>query len=136
MTFEEAIIQRVLTSPIALMLGAWDGTRAVHPVDRPQGAPLPAIVFNLIDAGLDYTHSGRDDLQITPIQADIFADRYAVARGIADVLGRLLEAPAEIGGIRFTHGFIDLERDVPVIDVSGTPAVFGRTQRFSIYHKE
>lgn len=136
MTFEEALILRVVGSPIAAMLGAWSGTRAVHWGDRPEGAPLPAIVFTMIDPGTEYSHGGRDALRITQIQADSLAKDYATARAIEDALGQLLEGPAVAGGRTFSHGFVEMARDVPVIDVRGSQSVFGRTQRLSIYHKE
>lgn len=136
MSFETDLRTRVLQSPIATRLGNWEGTRAIHWGDRPGGVPLPAIVFNLIDAGIDYTHGGRDDLRITPIQADALAPDYLTAKAIADQLGELLEGAATIGGREFTHGFIELERDVPVVDVRGAQSVYGRTLRLSIYHKE
>lgn len=136
MTLEEALVQRVTGSPIATILGAWSGTRAVHWGDRPEGAPLPAIVFTMIDAGTDYNHGGRDDLTISQIQADSLAQDYATARAISDALGRMLEGAASLEGRTFSHGFVELERDIPVIDVEGARSVFGRTQRLSIYHKE
>lgn len=136
MSFEEALIIRVADAPIGAMLGRWQGTRAVHWGDRPEGAPLPAIVFTMIDLGIAYTHGGRDPLRIGQIQADSMAQDYATAKMIAEGLGRLLEEAADIGGVAFDCGFIDLERDIPVIGVRGAPSVYGRTQRFSIYHKE
>lgn len=136
MIFEEALRLRVTGSPIAEMLGAWEGTRTVHWGDRPEGAPLPAIVFTMIDPGITYTHGGRDRMRIAQIQSDSLAQDYATARNIADQLGMLLESAADVDNITFTHGFIDLERDIPTIGVSGAEPVHGRTQRFSIYHKE
>lgn len=136
MTFEEALVQRAVAAPIGAMLASWKGTRAVHWGDRPDGAGLAAIVFTMIDAGLDYTHGGRDSLRIAQVQADSMAESYAVARAIADGLGKLIEGAATIGGIRFSHGFIDLERDIPVVGVTGARAVYGRTQRLSIYFRE
>lgn len=136
MTFEEALVSRVVGSPIGAMLARWEQTRAVHWVERPEGAGLAAIVFTMIDPGVDYHHGGRDALRITQIQADSMAQDYGAARAIADALGRLLEAPADVGGVEFRHGFIDFERDTPAIGVRGARSVFGRTQRFSIHHKE
>ncbi|MEO7466923.1 MAG: hypothetical protein ABIV36_07920, partial [Sphingobium limneticum] len=136
MTFEEALVRRVVGSPIGAMLGAWAGTRAVHWGDRPEGAPLAAIVFTMIDPGVDYSHGGRDKLRIAQVQADSMAADYSTARAIADALGQLLEGADETTAIHFTHGFIDLEREIPMTDVRGSQSVFGRTQRLSIYHKE
>ncbi|BBF70191.1 hypothetical protein [Sphingomonas bisphenolicum] len=136
MSFEEALLARVVGSPIGAMLGHWQGTRTAHWGDRPEGAPLPAIVFTMIDPGVDYTHGGRDPLRIAQIQADSLAQDYATAKAIADRLGRLLESAGDVAGITFTHGFIEFERDIPVVGVRGAPSVYGRTQRFSIHHKE
>ena len=90
----------------------------------------------MIDPGIDYSHGGRDTLRIAQIQADSMAGDYGTAREIAGALGQLLEGADETTTIRFSHGFIDLERDMPVVDVRGSRSVFGRTQRLSIYHKE
>lgn len=136
MTFEEALVTRTEGSPFAAQLAPYEGGRAVHWRDRPEGAGLPAIVFTMIDPGVDYTHGGRDALRISQIQADAMAESYGAARAIADELGQLLESAAAIGGIQFSHGFIDIERDMPVVDVGGAPTIFGRTLRLSIYHKE
>lgn len=136
MTFEEDLRDRVVTSAVGEQLGRWEGERATHWGDRPPGAPAPAIVFTMIDAGLDYTHGGRDALRITQIQADVLAESYGQARAIADDLGQLLEGSAEVNGRFFSHGFIDHEQDVPVADVRGARAIYGRTLRLSIYHKE
>lgn len=136
MTFEEALLTRTEAAPFAAQLAPYEGGRAIHWGDRPEGAGLPAIVFTMIDFGGDYTHGGRDALRISQIQADVMAESYAAARAIADDLGLLLEGAASVGGISFSHGFIDIERDIPAIDVGGAPTIFGRTQRLSIYHKE
>ncbi|MFB0875459.1 MULTISPECIES: hypothetical protein [unclassified Sphingobium] len=136
MTFEEDLLQRVSQSPIAASLARWNGAPTIHWGDRPEGAGLTAIVFTMIDEGLDYTHGGRDKLRIAQVQADTMAANYGDARAVADALGLLLEGTAEVNGRTFTHGFIDLERDIPVVGVAGARSVYGRTQRFSIYHKE
>lgn len=136
MSFEEALLQRVVAAPIGAMLGRWRDARAAHWGDRPDGAPLPAIVFTMIDPGVNYTHGGRDDLRIAQVQADSLAQDYGTARAIADALGQLIEGAAVVAGVTFTHGFIDLERDIPVVDVRGASQIYGRTQRFSIHHKE
>ena len=136
MTFEEALRQRVVAAPIGAMLGSWQDTRAVHWGDRPDGAPLPAIIFTIVDAGVDYTHGGRDDLRIMQVQADSLAQEYGTARAIADAIGQLIEGAAVVAGVTFTHGFIDLERDIPVVGVRGASSVYGRTLRLSIYCKE
>lgn len=136
MSFEVALLQRILASPIGAMLGRWQETRAAHWGDRPDGAPLPAIVFRMIDPGVNYMHGGRDDLRIAHVQADCLAQDYGTARAIADALGQLIEGAAVVAGFTFTHGFIDLERDIPVVGVRGASSVYGRTQRLSIYCKE
>ncbi|MBG6116790.1 hypothetical protein IWY39_000594 [Sphingobium sp. JAI105] len=136
MTFEEALRQRVVAAPIGGMLGRWQNTRAAHWGDRPDGAPLPAIVFTMIDPGINYSHGGRDDLRIVQVQADSLAPDYGTARAIAYDLGQLLEGAAVVAGITFTHGFINLERDIPVVGVRGASSVYGRTLRLSIYCKE
>ncbi|MBJ7440568.1 MAG: hypothetical protein JHD35_16280 [Sphingopyxis sp.] len=136
MTFEEALIQRVVAAPIGAMLCRWQETRAAHWGDRPDGAPLPAIVFTMIDPGVNYSHGGRDALRIAQVQADSLAQDYGTARAIADALGQLLEGATVVAGITFTHSFINLERDIPVVGVRGASSVYGRTQRLSIYCKE
>jgi hypothetical protein len=136
MTFEEALLTRAEAAPLAAELAPYAEGSAIHWGDRPEGAGLPAIVFTMVDPGTDYTHGGRDALRISSIQADVMAESYAAARAIADELGQLLEGAASVGGIQFSHGFIDIERDIPAIDVGGAPAIFGRTLRLSIYHKE
>jgi hypothetical protein len=136
MTFEEALTARVLRSPLALRLAPWEGTRAVHWGDRPDGAGLAAIVFNIVVGGTGYSHAGRDDLRIALVQADALARDYSSARAIGDELGQMLEQPSFIEGLHFTHGFIDREADIPVVGVRGSQSVYGRSLRLSIYCKE
>lgn len=136
MTFEETVTQRVLRAPIALRLARWLATRAVHWGERPEGAGLPAIVFTMIDPGIDHVHGGRDALRIPSLQADVLAEDYGTAREIADAIGLLLEGPAVIDGITFTHGFVEREADIPVAGVKGARSVFGRSLRLSLYFKE
>lgn len=136
MTVEEAITARVLASPIAPSLAAWNSTRAVHWGCRPEGAGLAAIIFTMIDVGTAYVHGGRDALSVPLIQADVLAESYGKARTLADMLGRLLEEPAESGAIRFSHGFIERDADIPVADVRGAQFIHGRSLRLSLYCKE
>lgn len=136
MTFEEALTQRILGAPVASRLARWLTTRAVHWGERPEGAGLPAIVFTMIDPGIDHVHGGRDALRIPSLQADVLAEDYGTAREIADAIGVLLEGPAVIEGIAFTHGFVEREADIPVVGVKGARSVFGRSLTFSLYCKE
>lgn len=135
-SFEGAINKRVATSPIGARLGQYKRGPAVFWGDRPEGSPLAAIVFTLIDGAPDYTHAGRDELVISQIQADTLADTYAAAKSISDMLGELLEGAAVVDGRTFTHGFLELAQDIPVVGVKGARSVYGRTLRLSIYHKE
>lgn len=136
MTFEGALRLRVAASPIGAKLGQFQREPAIFWGDRPDGSPLDAIVFTMIDDGIDYTHAGRDELVISPIQADVFGKSYSAARSIADDLGRLLESGAVVAGREFTHGFVELAQDMPVVGIKGSQSVYGRTMRLSIYHKE
>jgi hypothetical protein len=91
---EETVIAWLLAAPA---LAALIGER-LTPGVRTQGAPLPALVFNLISDLPDYSNDGPTGLTQARIQLDAYGATYAEAKAVARA------ANARVSGWRGTVG--------------------------------
>lgn len=89
---EEAVIAWLLSDPV---LAALIGDR-LTPGVRTQGAPLPALVFNLVSDLPDYSNDGETGLGQARIQLDAYGETYAQAKAVQRA------SRARISGARFT----------------------------------
>ena len=106
---------------VAALVGA-----RIYPVEIPQGADMPALVYTRISGPRDHAFSGPTGLAMARVQVDAYADpaasasAYASAKGLIRAVRQAVDgyrgasAGTEIGGI-----FSDDERDFREEGVSG-----------------
>lgn len=130
----------------AYLLGATALTTLIGPRltwgVRQQGAALPALVLNKIDALPDYQMQGPSGLVSARVQADCWASTYAAARGTARaVVGRLSglsqsisdgNSPETVTVLR--GGFLVGDRDGYETEAGGA-SLYRVSLDFIIWHK-
>jgi hypothetical protein len=106
---EEAIIQRLLaTSAVATIVGT-----GVYPGAKPQGAPLPAIVFNKISGAPLYDDKGEAGIEESRLQIDCWATSYTAAKGLARAVRDSLSAFFGTSeGVESLYCTLETERDL------------------------
>jgi hypothetical protein len=129
---EEAIIGKLLSTPTVAGLAA---TR-VYPGSRPQGSPLPAVVFNRIDGAPLYVDEGEAGIAQSRIQIDCWADSYAGAKILARAVNAALSAFAgQVQGTQFLSIFIDAERDLREGGSGAADYPFRTSIDFIVWHR-
>ncbi len=85
MDIEDALRLRLIEAgPVAAMLAAYETTKAVFWVLRPQGSSLPAIVLTTVSAPMDEHMQGLQSLQFMRLQVDTYALSVIVAQQLRD----------------------------------------------------
>lgn len=83
----------------------------------PQKAALPYIRMQTISDPRPQNLGGYDAARASRVRVEVFADTYAVARGLAETIIAAVADPATAGGVRFgrtkAEGPRDLGEDVP-----------------------
>jgi hypothetical protein len=129
---EEALIAKLLATPGVAGLA---GTR-VYPGSRPQGSPLPALVFSLIDGMPLYADDGEVGLAQSRVQIDCWADSYADAKTLArSVKAALSGFVGMSGGVDFPTIFIDAERDLREGGSNAAEYLFRTSIDFIVWHR-
>jgi hypothetical protein len=109
---QQAIITRLLADTA---VSARVGTR-IYPLQRDQGAALPALVVTKISGADDYTMAGPSGLREARVQVDCYSDQtlgaaahWALANAVRVAMGGL---SATVGATRLQGVFLDSERDL------------------------
>lgn len=129
---EEALVARLLASA---SLAAIFGTRIFWD-DLPQSTTYPALRLTNITPGRDYTHDGHDGLSDPLVQFDSFGRSKGEATRGARALIATLEQTATQGSIKFGMSFLDGERTLPTVSLSGGQRIFGLSLDFRIFYEE
>lgn len=110
MDWQQAHRARLLAD---MSLGALVSTR-IDWDERPQASDLPAVTMRLIGDGREQHLKGFQPLQPARVQYDVWADNYASAAAVKEVLISAA-VPSHTGnGHTFTRGMVDLPpRDLP-----------------------
>jgi hypothetical protein len=108
MSCEEAIIQRLLgAAGVSTLVSA-----RIYPGIRPQGSPLPSIVFNVISGVPSYSDDGEDGIEDDRIQVDCWGETYASAKLVARaVISALSAFRGVVDGVNFRYISVDGHRD-------------------------
>lgn len=104
--WQAALVTRLQTA-LAVQVGA-----RVSWFDRQRGDALPAITLTLVSPGRDYHHGGADGLDGPRVQLDCWAGSASGALALRNAALAEMEAPATVGGVRFTAGQLELEQAV------------------------
>lgn len=108
MSWEAAAAGRLLDAPaVATIVGQRvDWTR------RPQGAPLPAIVLELISDPRPQTHDGADSIRWSRVRAKCLAETRAGAISLREAVIAALVPAGAFGGVWFDNSYVDQVRDL------------------------
>jgi len=108
MSWEVAAAGRLLgASAVAILVGQRvDWTR------RPQGAPLPAVVLELITDPRPQTHDGADSIRWSRVRAKCLAETRAGAIALREAVIAALVPAGEFGGVWFDNSYVDQVRDL------------------------
>lgn len=108
MSWETATTGRLLGAPA---VAALVGTRVDWTV-RQQGAPLPAIVLELITDPRPQTHDGPDSIRWSRVRAKCLAETRAGAVALREATIPALVPAGEFGGVWFDNSYVDQVRDL------------------------
>jgi hypothetical protein len=105
MTAEEALVARLKSTPGVTALV---GTR-IFPMEAPQGAVTPWIVYQRVSTNTFSVLRGRSSLDDPRLQYTVWADTYSSARAVATQV-RLSLDDYQVDGV---HARFRDQRDVP-----------------------
>lgn len=108
MSWETATTGRLLDAPTVAGLVE---TRVDWTV-RQQGAPLPAIVLELITDPRPQTHDGADSIRWSRVRAKCLAETRAGAVALREEVIATLVPAGEFGGVWFDNSYVDQVRDL------------------------
>ena len=105
---EEALIAILLANAgVAALVGA-----RVYPGVRPQGASLPAVIFNRISGQPGYTMDGPDGSSESRVQVDAYAGSYGATKALARAARLALSGLSGVHhGVTFQGVFMEGARD-------------------------
>lgn len=87
------------------------GVRA-YPAVRPQGSPLPALVYQLVSSPGAYHMGGVSGLRSARVQVDVYGASYAEGQAVADAVELALSGASGLTGATDFRGvFLDARRD-------------------------
>ena len=129
---EEALVSKVLANAT---VAATVGTRA-YPLVVPEGATLPAIVYQRISGVREHTHDQVGDLARPRFQFGSMALSYAAAKGLANAIRAALDNFAGTHlGVRIDA--IQVQNEIDVYNESTDEAsTFITWLDFIVWHHE
>lgn len=117
MNWEQALRQRLLDDPgVAALVGSDGGIKSIDWTVRRQGAPLPAIVLQLISDPRPQTHDGFDSIRPSRVQMDVIGDDRGAVVALRDAGIAALVLAGTFEGIRFDRAKVDSVRDLGRLD--------------------
>lgn len=103
MSFEGALRDRLKNAaPVAAIVG----TRIDWTV-RPEGAPLPAIVLQIVSDARSQHMGGFDAYRATRVQVDCYANTRAAVVTLREAVIAALAPGADQGGVSFLRSFVN-----------------------------
>lgn len=118
-------------SGIILRTGTHNSRPVVDWGQRPDEAPLPALVLTRISTDRLYTHGGAATLTAARVQCDCYGTTYqAVA-----LLERALLAKMESGGTGW-EAFLLSHRDFDPVIAQGGERIFRKMSDFNVWYKD
>ena len=121
-----------------LAAAATDAGNRIYPVEAPQKATLPYIVWQRISASRDFTHSGPDGLAEPRFQFTCLAATPKAAKTLADQVRIALNgATSGFGSETVYYCLLDSDSDEPFTIIPGSEnGFFGISLDFEIAHVE
>lgn len=122
----------------------WDTTVSglvssrIYPQIAPQGASLPYIVYNWIDAPRGHNFDGMTDLVPARVQFSIWTETYAELRPLVDAVSGAMDSLQEtVGTVEIASALMIDENDLLNL-VPGTDQLrrYGRALDFRITYRE
>lgn len=108
MSWEVAVTGRLLDAPAVAGLVK----KRVDWTVREQGAPLPAIVLELISDPRPQTHDGPDSIRWSRVRAKCLAATRAGAIALRNEVIPALVPAGAFGGVWFDNSYVDQVRDL------------------------
>jgi len=121
----------IAAAPVAALVGD-----RVHPIVRPQGGALPAVVYQVIGSRPLYHMQGADGLMRSRVQVDAWAQTYLGAVALAEAIAAAASGFRGVSGATdFAGVFLDASRDT--FDPAGTDgaAAYRRSVDFIVHHR-
>lgn len=98
----------------------------VHPVSRPQGGALPAIVYQLITTGRRHTTDGPVYLTVASFQVTAWDSTYLGAAQVAEYVRQALD------GYDGTVGTVTIQA-VAIVDEGDVPSLIADNEELNLY---
>lgn len=129
---EEALIARLLGSAAVIALIS----NRVFPGAVPQGAPMPAIVLNVLTGAPLYADDGECGLAETRVQIDSWADSYAAAKKLGRAVHQALSAfDGTVNGVEFQSVTLEDERDLRESGANAAEYRYRNSRDFIVWHR-
>jgi hypothetical protein len=107
----ETALRDILLSDAAI---AGRVSTRIHPIARPQGGALPAIVYQRLTTEREHSTDGATLLASTTLQVSAWADRYTEAFVLADYVRQALDGySATVGTVTIQVIHVEDEGDIP-----------------------
>ncbi len=112
--------------------------RRVHPIVRPQGGELPAVVYQRLTTDRYRSTAGPGNLPAALVQVTCWSDRYINSIEVADAVRDVLDGySATIATVVIQSSTLEDENDVPSLVPGNAEAnLFGRRLVFTIKYNE
>lgn len=125
------MIEEALTSILKTAAGAI--TMRVYPGTVPQNAELPLIFYVKVSGERDQSLTGPTGLAHPRFQIEAWAETYAAAKGLANVIRTAIDGKSfEIGSDSVLSILIQSERDFSEPDISAHRVIMD----YMIWHRE
>lgn len=113
MNWEQALRQRLLEdADVAALVGSESGVKSIDWTVRRQGAPLPAIVLQVISDPRPQTHDGFDSIRSSRVQMDVIGDSRGAVVALREAGIAALVVAGTFEGIRFDRAQVASVRDL------------------------
>lgn len=104
--------------------------------ERVRGDALPALTLTKVSPGREYTHDGPDGLDGPRVQIDSWAATPEDAAGLSRAVLPVMEAGADVGGVRFHPAELVGETWLAEGEQDGGAPIYRVMQDFIFYHEE
>lgn len=100
MSLEAAIYDILKSAAGVTALVGGPASPRIYPLTIPQGKDMPAIVYQLVNSGVEFTCEGDGDLRTDRVQISVWAADPDDARLLAEAVRAAMQA----AGARGSHG--------------------------------
>lgn len=133
MSWDTALPGRLLANEtIAELIGREDGVASIDWDVRRPGAPVPALVLQIISDARPQNHDGLDGVWWSRVQLRTLANERAMAKALGEAAIAALVPAGEFEGTTFLRGFVDAVRGAG--EQGETRYLYGDTIDFILWH--